>query len=64
MSPIALLQESQTRAEFTENSLIQAKTHGGLIFPSESVLKICLRTEQLFRQLFIKKIIIIYYLIK
>ena len=47
--PAALFQDNQQRAEFQDNALIQAKTHGGLIFSSESVITICQRTEQLFR---------------
>ena len=34
----ALFQETQTTAKFHDNLLIQAKTRGGLIFPSESVV--------------------------
>jgi len=45
----ALFQETQTRAEFSDNYLIQAKTRGGLIFPSESVVQICERSERLIR---------------
>ena len=40
MSPSSFARISNTEPNFTENSLIQAKTHVGLIFPSESALKI------------------------
>lgn len=46
----ALFQECPIRAEFLENSLIQAKTRDGLIFPSASVVIICKRTEELLRR--------------
>ena len=36
-------------AQFHENGLIEAKSNGGLIFPSESVIKICEHTELLFK---------------
>lgn len=50
----ALFQESQILAQCTENYLIQTKTRGGLIFPSESVVQISKRTEELLRQAFNK----------
>lgn len=45
----ALLQPCQSEAEFQEHFLIQAKSQGGLIYPSESVTLICQRTEQFFK---------------
>lgn len=45
----ALFQESQSVAEFSENSLIQAKTRGGLIFPSKCVVTICQYAENVIR---------------
>ena len=45
----ALFQETQTTAKFHDNLLIQAKTRDGLIFPSESVVLICQRTEEFLR---------------
>ena len=45
----ALFQETQTTAEFHDDLLTQAKSRGGSIFPSESVVLICQRTEEFLR---------------
>lgn len=45
----SLLQSSQTFAQLSDNNFIGAKTRGGLIFPSKSVISICLRAEELIR---------------
>jgi len=37
----ALFQDNQSVTEFLDNNLIQAKTRGGLIFPSKCVVTIC-----------------------
>lgn len=50
----ALVQSQQTEAEFEEHFLIEAKSHGRLIYPSESVTVICQRTEQFFKHSLLK----------
>lgn len=45
-----LFQDNQSVAEFSDNNLIQAKTRGGLIFPSKCVVvTICQRAENVIR---------------
>lgn len=45
----ALFQDSQSVAEFSDNNIIQAKTRGGLIFPSKCVVTICQHAEGVIR---------------
>jgi len=45
----ALLQNFQNLAQFEQNCLIEAKTNGGLLFPSESVVRICETAEKLLK---------------